>query len=128
MKHDSTLKVRDSNFSILNGVPTSNRCFIAREFGESLKAGGQMTGVTPGAPAGDPIKWHTINWEATRGHVRRLQMRIAKAVKEGKPGKVKSLQWLLTHSFHAKLLAVKRVTSNKGKENSRCRRHSVERQ
>jgi RNA-directed DNA polymerase len=43
-------------------------------------------------------------------------MRIAKAVKEGKPGKVKALQWLLTHSHHAKLLAVKRVTSNKGKK------------
>jgi N-terminal domain of reverse transcriptase len=26
------------------------------------------------------------------------------------------LQWLLTHSFHAKLLAVKRVTSNQGKK------------
>ena len=38
-----------------------------------------------------------------------------KAVKEGRPGKVKSLQWLLTHSFYAKAPAVKRVTSNKGK-------------
>ncbi|KAA3603770.1 MAG: hypothetical protein D8M57_05590 [Candidatus Scalindua sp. AMX11] len=28
----------------------------------------------------------------------------------------KSLQWLLTHSFHARLLAVKRVTSNQGKK------------
>ena len=116
MKHDSTLKVRDSSLSIPKRVPTSNWCFIAREFGESLKAGTQMSGVKPGAPAGGLIKWHTINWDAERGHVRRLQMRIAKAVKEGKPGKVKSLQWLLTHSFHAKLLAVKRVTSNKGRK------------
>jgi RNA-directed DNA polymerase len=30
--------------------------------------------------------------------------------------KVRSLQYLLTHSFYAKLLAVKRVTSNKGKK------------
>jgi RNA-directed DNA polymerase len=29
---------------------------------------------------------------------------------------VKSLQWLLTHSFAAKALAVKRVTENQGKE------------
>ena len=43
-------------------------------------------------------------------------MRIAKAVQEGKHGKVKALQWMLTHSFHAKALAVKRVTSNKGKK------------
>ena len=42
-------------------------------------------------------------------------MRIAKAVKEGKHGKVKSLQWILTHSYYAKLLAVRRVTTNKGK-------------
>jgi RNA-directed DNA polymerase len=116
MKHDLTLKVRDSKFSILNGVPTSNRCFIAREFEESSKVGTQMTGVKPGAPTGDATKWHTIIWDAVRRHVRRLQMRIAKAVKEGKPGKVKSLQWLLAHSFHAKLLAVKRVTSNQGKK------------
>ena len=48
--------------------------------------------------------------------VTRLQMRIAKAVKEGRYGKVKSLQWMLTHSFAAKFLAVKRVTENKGKK------------
>jgi len=97
-------------------VLTSNRCFVAREFEESLETGTQMTGVNPGAPVGDAIKWHSIIWEATRRHIRRLQMRIAKAVKERKPGKVKALQWLLTHSFHAKLLAVKRVTTNKGKK------------
>ena len=28
--------------------------------------------------------------------------------------RVKALQWMLTHSFYAKALAVKRVTSNKG--------------
>jgi RNA-directed DNA polymerase len=69
----------------------------------------------PGAPIGGNIKWHDIDWKSAGSDVRRLQMRIAKAVKEKKHGKVKSLQWLLTHSFNAKLLAVKRVTSNKGK-------------
>ena len=59
--------------------------------------------------------WHSIDWEKARREVRRLQMRIAKAVEEGRYGKVKALQWLLTHSFYAKALAVKRVTSNKGK-------------
>jgi RNA-directed DNA polymerase len=62
------------------------------------------------------LNWRSINWEKARCEVRRLQMRIAKAVKEGKHGKVTSLQWILTHSFHAKALAVKRVTSNKGKK------------
>lgn len=59
--------------------------------------------------------WRSIDWKKAGREVRRLQIRIAKAVKEGKHGKVKALQWMLTHSFYAKALAVKRVTSNKGK-------------
>ena len=65
-----------------------------------------------GALIDDAKQWHAIDWQRAQREVRRLQMRIAKAVKEGKPGKVKALQWLVTHSFYAKLLAVKRVTSN----------------
>jgi RNA-directed DNA polymerase len=42
-------------------------------------------------------------------------VRIVKAQQEGRFGKVKALKWLLTHSFSAKVLAVKRVTENKGK-------------
>lgn len=60
------------------------------------------------------LTWDAINWQKVLTHVRRLQMRIAKAHREGKHRKVKSLQWLLTHSFYAKLLAVKRVVSNRG--------------
>lgn len=41
-------------------------------------------------------------------------MRIAKATIEGKIGKAKALQRILTSSFYAKCLVVKRVTSNKG--------------
>ncbi len=68
-----------------------------------------------GAPTGIYRKWKSINWKEVNIFVKRLQMRIAKAVKEKKFGKVKSLQWLLTHSYYAKLLAIRRVTSNKGK-------------
>lgn len=60
--------------------------------------------------------WSNINVDAMQQQVTRLQMRIAKAVKEGKHGKVIALQWILTHSFAAKFLAVKRVTENKGKK------------
>ena len=60
-------------------------------------------------------EWRSIDWKEAQREVRRLQMRIAKAVTEGKYGRVNSLQWLLTHSFYAKALAVKRVTSNQGK-------------
>jgi RNA-directed DNA polymerase len=58
------------------------------------------------------VKWESINWKNTETEVHRLQMRIAKAVSEGRHGKVKALQWLLTHSFHAKVMAVKRVVQN----------------
>ena len=59
-----------------------------------------------GALIDDARQWHAIDWQRAQREVRRLQMRIAKAVKEGKPGRVKALQWLVTHSFYAKLLAV----------------------
>ena len=43
-----------------------------------------------------------------------MQRRIVKAWKEGKHRKAKSLQWILTHSYYAKVLAVRRVTENSG--------------
>ncbi len=63
----------------------------------------------------EAIHWDVINWRAIEQQVRRLQMRIAKATRERRWGKVKALQWLLTHAFSAKLLAVQRVTSNTGR-------------
>lgn len=59
-------------------------------------------------------EWNTINWQIAQKQVRRLQIRIAKASREGRHNKAKALQWLLTHSFTAKLLAVKQVTQNTG--------------
>ncbi len=76
--------------------------------------GKQMTVRSTGAPSGSKQKWQDLDWTAIEAEVRRLQMRIAKATREGRYGKVRSLQWLLTHSYYAKLLAVKRVSSNKG--------------
>lgn len=65
------------------------------------------------APSG--VAWDGINWADVQRHVRRLQTRIVKATQVGKHNKAKALQWLLTHSFCGKALAVKRVTENKGK-------------
>ena len=59
-------------------------------------------------------QWQSINWMAIEQHVLKLQMRIAKATREGKRGKAKALQWILTHSKAAKFLAVIRVSQNKG--------------
>jgi len=58
--------------------------------------------------------WKTINWDYHRMIVRKLQFRIAKATQLRKYRKVKTLQWILTHSFSAKLLAVRKVMQNKG--------------
>jgi RNA-directed DNA polymerase len=62
----------------------------------------QNYSVTGASPAYDYL-WRQINWQHVESEVRRLQMRIAKAVQQGKWGKVKALQWLLTHSHNAKL-------------------------
>ena len=60
------------------------------------------------------LTWDAIDWRHMEQQVERLQMRIAKATREGRYGKVKALQWLLTHSLAAKCLAVKRVADNSG--------------
>lgn len=71
--------------------------------------------TTTGAASGGKADWNQIDWGKVRQSVRRLQVRIAKAVKEGRWGRVKALQRLLTTSFSGKSLAVKRVTENQGK-------------
>ncbi len=60
-------------------------------------------------------QWNSIDWKKVEEHINRLQTRIAKAVKDGKWFLVKRLQYLLTHSHYAKLLAVRNITQNKGK-------------
>jgi RNA-directed DNA polymerase len=60
-------------------------------------------------------QWNNIDWKKVENQVYRLQVRITKAVKEGKWYLVKRLQYLLTHSYYAKLLATRNPTQNKGK-------------
>ena len=67
------------------------------------------------ASSGLGEQWEHIQWSHCERQVRRLQARIVKATREGRWGKVKALQWLLTHSFCSRALAVKRVTHNQGK-------------
>jgi RNA-directed DNA polymerase len=97
---------------------TSAWSLITREFGKSLQAGRQMTAVITlaGAPTYRAVDWNSINWKKVNRNVRRLQARIVKAMGEGRWGKVKALQWLLTHSFSGKVLSVRRVTENQGKK------------
>jgi len=60
-------------------------------------------------------QWNNIDWKKVENHVNRLQIRITKAVKECKWYLVKRLQYLLTHSYYAKLLATRKPTQNTGK-------------
>lgn len=71
--------------------------------------------ISPCASAhNEPLEWERINWSHHGAIVRKLQERIVKARQESRHGKVASLQWLLTHSYSAKLLSVKQVTSSQG--------------
>ena len=66
-----------------------------------------MTAVKAGALEDRADKWNSIDWSEAQRQVKRLQVRIAKAVKDNRWNKVKVLQHLLTHSFYAKLRASK---------------------
>jgi RNA-directed DNA polymerase len=91
---------------------------LYKKFIELFKVETQMNEVKKSCASTDQqwSSWDSIDWLRCEIAVKKLQARIVKAQKEGKHGKVKSLQWVLTHSFYAKALAVKRVTSNKGKK------------
>ena len=76
-----------------------------------------MTTVqTVGAVSSEAQEWYAIDWPTIERNVRRLQVRIAQATKEGRRGKVRALQRLLTRSYSGKALAVRRVTENQGKK------------
>ncbi|MCL5734941.1 MAG: group II intron reverse transcriptase/maturase [Actinobacteria bacterium] len=106
---------------------TSTRSLITRELGKPTKGAKQMAtrvpatvnemeaGSTVGAASHAKTDWDQIDWHQVERNVSRLQARIVKATQEGRWGKVKALQHLLTHSRSARLLAIKRVTENQGK-------------
>jgi RNA-directed DNA polymerase len=74
------------------------------------------TAKTVGAASRKPLSWAAIDWQTAQRQVRRLQARIVQATKQGRWGKVKALQRLLTHSYSGKVLAIGRVTGNAGKK------------
>ena len=58
-----------------------------------------------GAASDLPGHWREVDWRSMLGEVRRLQVRIVKAVETGRWGRLKALQRLLTTSRSGKLLA-----------------------
>jgi hypothetical protein len=62
------------------------------------------------------VAWQEIPWKQVQRHVFRLQKRMYQATQRGDVRTVRKLQNLLTKSWYARLLAVRRVTQdNKGR-------------
>lgn len=80
-----------------------------------MNAQGSMT-RTARTMRTNKIRWQDIDWNAAEIYVNRLQVRIVKAVQASKWRLVKRLQKLISNSFYAKALAVKRVVTNRGKK------------
>lgn len=63
----------------------------------------------------DTVSWQRINFQEARKRVKKLQRRIAAAYYYNDDKKVETLQNKMIHSYYAKALAVKQVTSNRGR-------------
>jgi len=73
-----------------------------------------MTSVTDPTDKELALQWKDIDWANVEKIVNNLQLRIASATKKKDWKSVNKLSRLLTNSYYAKLLAVRKVTSNKG--------------
>lgn len=92
------------------GLPISGYAALELLKGDSKMNMKQLCAAT------DRISWWgEINFRMAEKQVKKLQRRIAAAYRNDEMGKVASLQERLIHSFSAKALAVKIVSSNRGK-------------
>lgn len=102
----------NGNMTLRASGLTSIGSFVTGELDEPTKEAKQMTAlIMAGAASHELMSWQAIDWQKIHQNVRRLQARIVKARQAGRWGKVKALQHLLTHSFSARILAVKRPLS-----------------
>jgi len=67
------------------------------------------------ASLSEQTAWQYIRWDIVMRRVKSLQRRIVKAVKAGRWNLVKVLQGILSRSYAARLLSIRRVTENSGK-------------
>jgi len=72
------------------------------------------------------FQWNHVDWKKAEAEVNRLQARIAKATKEKKWNTVKRLQYLLTHSYYAKLLDGPKSNHQQREKHTRYRQTTVE--
>jgi RNA-directed DNA polymerase len=99
-------------------MPTSVMVLYYEKF--TVRLSMRKTQMNPGEPGcASPTTWttwHSINWNKVAREVKSLQARIVKAVKSKHFHKAKALLHMLTRSFYGKLLAILRVTTNKGRK------------
>jgi RNA-directed DNA polymerase len=88
-------------------MTTTQRTGIRRELEAAQKAAG--------ASLRSSVDWRSIDWKRANRNVRRLQVRIVQAQQQNKKRKVRALQFILTRSYSARCLAVRRVTENSGR-------------
>ena len=65
-----------------------------------------------------PKSWHYINWKEVENKVKDLQEKIVIATLKKNFKEVYRLQWVMINSFEAKVLAIRRVITNKGGKTS----------
>lgn len=63
----------------------------------------------------DNSRWENINWKEARNYVKKLQRKIARAKINDDKDEIIKTSRTLVNSFYGRAIAVKRVTSNKGK-------------
>src|SRR6202521_1607110 len=82
----------------------------------TIYTGGKQMSAPTRAWALSGLRGEGINWANVHRQVRGLKARMVKGVQAGRHNRVKALQWLLTHSFSGRALAVKGGTENKGRK------------
>jgi len=78
-----------------------------------------------GASSRGLTDWQLIDWVKVRQVVRRLQLRIAKAIRAVKHGRARALQWLLTHSL-GQTTGRQASDGEQGCQNTRCGQRDME--
>lgn len=85
---------------------------------ENIEEAGGNTSRSDAASSNKPNDWHSIDWKPVIKFVGKAQQRIAQAAMNKDFRRVARLQRNLVRSWQAKALAVRKVTTNRGKRTS----------
>lgn len=85
---------------------------------ENIEEAGGNTSRSDAASSNKPNNWHFIDWKLVMKFVGKAQQRIAQAAMDKDFRRVARLQRNLVRTWQAKALAVRKVTTNRGKRTS----------